>query len=438
MAYNSLLPPGLVSPASWKAAQFQWQPTLTAHDPNPPMFLEDGGISRSANNLLVLSQEVSYVLKEPEEASNVLVISQSVQVQVADLIQLSQSITFSQQASAFIPNQHGENTLVISQSVDCDTVLNRSVSDTFVIFQVVEVTKITKAQNTITFTDEAVAEKRKGALDTLTFTQSATVQLTPHFDFASNVIEFEGTVNCDAVYPRSVSSTLTFVQQATAQRIKSRSVSNLFVVSHNATNAVILQPNNTITFSNTATQFRVINRSVGNVLAFSDSVNVNTVLLRSLTDIFPVIQGFIRPTDIDGNFELITVPPVMVTKVNAAFVLETATKSIILPKPLFGDGEGGLGKLIVHRTRGKTFTYTRKTTSRKLTYKFSLTRDKAYELREYLLDFLATPTKLTNWKGEVWYGYVMNNPYTLTARQRAAPCTEFYDAELEFEGVRIH
>jgi hypothetical protein len=121
-------------------------------------------------------------------------------------------------------------------------------------------------------------------------------------------------------------------------------------------------------------------------------------------------------------------------------VLNTSDQAITLKRPLLGDTEGGLSKVLLQRTiTGSLFTYVRKNSSRKLKYAFELPKVKALELRGFVRNSLSTPMWLQNWKGEIWFGFITNNPFSFKGKQRwGNQDGEAVDVNIEFEGVRIH
>ena len=109
-------------------------------------------------------------------------------------------------------------------------------------------------------------------------------------------------------------------------------------------------------------------------------------------------------------------------------------------EPRLTDTEAGLSKLIQQRTiDGSIFTYVRRVDSRKLKYVFDIPRNKMIEVRNYIFDYLSTPMSLQNWKGEIWYGYITNNPFNMQTKTRSMECDiEDSEIQIEFEGIRIH
>jgi hypothetical protein len=155
-----------------------------------------------------------------------------------------------------------------------------------------------------------------------------------------------------------------------------------------------------------------------------------------LTSPLVFANGYYKP---NGSGGTIFIPAALPVKVTAYCTLQIPGLAITLPTPLLGDSEGSLGSVDLKRTmNGGTFTYVKRSASRELKYKFEISRQKAYEMRNFVQNALSTKVLLTNWKGELWYGNIMNNPFELTAESRAGPCGENYQIDLDFQGVRMN
>jgi hypothetical protein len=123
--------------------------------------------------------------------------------------------------------------------------------------------------------------------------------------------------------------------------------------------------------------------------------------------------------------------------------LQGLTDVVLLPAPLFGDVQSNVGTVNINRAiSGKMYTFIKKTVRNRLKWKFSLRRQKAYELNLYIqknnLDFMY----VTDWKGNMWYMKIVNNPVIFEAISRDSPIcvqsNEYHEVELEFEGYLIN
>lgn len=340
-------------------------------------------------------------------------------------------ITFTHLARGFNGNKIVNQTITFAHTVDPDKIYSRSLTSTLGLFTTNAVHRLTLASNTITFSGTATASKSIGIYQTIALTHSATHQYTPHFETVQQVFTINQSVAAPLVRPRSVSNTVTFTGTAVGARVKNIAVSNLFVVSHVASNVKILKPSNTITFVGTATNVRVLNRSLVSNLVLAHTVARQVMYVRSLTStlVFPAFHTK------NGQ----QVPSATYSIPKQYVKMSYQSRVIILPVPLLNDTEGLTGELKIKRTtNGGTFTYVRKNLDRKLKYDFTINRDKAFELRSYVDLTVGKSITLQNWKGEIWVGYITNNPFDFATEQRAGPCGERFAVTVEFDGVRIH
>jgi len=121
--------------------------------------------------------------------------------------------------------------------------------------------------------------------------------------------------------------------------------------------------------------------------------------------------------------------------------LQTTT---VLPNPLFGDGENLLTDMSVRRTMdGTLYTYIKTKGRRGLQWTFRLTRNKALELREFLLSYFASKIFVKDHTGRVWVGNFINNPFEFDTPHRAAPAIspmprgESQTITIQFEGEEV-
>lgn len=148
------------------------------------------------------------------------------------------------------------------------------------------------------------------------------------------------------------------------------------------------------------------------------------------------------------NGLIITYPDTIAIVARLYVTLESNSTIIILPSPLFGDTQQLVGVVNINRmVDGTVYTYVKTPTRSKLTYKFELKRQKAAELQQFLDGSNTQWIYMQNFKGELWYVRVTNNPITFTAtgrgyvNQTSGPyknqCVgniEVHQVELTFEG----
>lgn len=125
------------------------------------------------------------------------------------------------------------------------------------------------------------------------------------------------------------------------------------------------------------------------------------------------------------------------------FSLTSYQTTTILPNPEFGDTEALTDVVISQRAMdGTLYTYVKtKNGRRKLQWTFQLTRNKALELRAFILSYFASVIEIVDHEGRKWRGHLVNNPFEFRSASRAGPAIqnwprgELITITLEFEGV---
>lgn len=114
----------------------------------------------------------------------------------------------------------------------------------------------------------------------------------------------------------------------------------------------------------------------------------------------------------------------------------------LLPNPDLSDEDGLKAEVTTKRAYdGTLYTYVKKKQERRrFLWTFRLYRPKARELRAFYNSYFGSRIKVTDHNGNVWYGYIMNNPFEFDTPRRAAPARGDFAAELqtvtiEFEGT---
>jgi len=122
-------------------------------------------------------------------------------------------------------------------------------------------------------------------------------------------------------------------------------------------------------------------------------------------------------------------------------LLQTTT---LLPNPQFSDSEALTASVTVKRAmNGVRYTYVkRRNGRRKLKWTFKMTRNKALELRAFIVAYFASRVRIVDHNGDTWVGHFTNNPFEFETTERAAPAIapmprgETQVIDIEFEGVR--
>ena len=109
----------------------------------------------------------------------------------------------------------------------------------------------------------------------------------------------------------------------------------------------------------------------------------------------------------------------------------------ILPNPQFGDTEALVDSITVTRTMdGTQYTYVKSKPRRKINLQIQISKMKGLELRAFMESYFSTKMRLTDHLGQVWIGYLINNPFVFdtTKKSSESPGGEMQTIQIEFEG----
>lgn len=233
---------------------------------------------------------------------------------------------------------------------------------------------------------------------------------------ASDVLAFSETNAFSIQKNRSADDTLTFTEKFFTQ-------------------AVIVDSDDTLTLTETFSGSSEKSRSRSDTLTFSETFTRNQTLHRSCSDTLTFIENPVKSlSGVDT-----TVPSYIGTQTTRYNVLTGFSTSIVLPTPVFGDGEANGDVLTVFRTATNRRVITvKRQEMRSLSYDFEVTRKKAVEFKNFIETEISNQVTWKNWKGEIWVGRIDTNPFVTTAQGRWGPCTEKVSITLELKAVRIH
>lgn len=272
------------------------------------------------------------------------------------------------------------------------------------------------------------------------------------------------TAECTGVFNRTITQSLTFTQLAAikkpteiidtflitsqvafVQRVRNRSITQTFTMTQEAEWFRAFAQS--LNFMQQATAQKVISRTVSQTLAMTQQANRATVLSRMVTDTLTMGQNRLVRAPLTGSINTSNITPfeyyrpvaqAILVPVRCLVILGVPTQTVILPCPQFGDTQALQSTLNLKRTMvGHTYTYVRKTELQKLKYTFHLGTLKAIELQSFLENHCHEIITLVNHKGETWYVNIVNNPFDFTVSERWQPKGERHDITLEFEGVRL-
>lgn len=106
----------------------------------------------------------------------------------------------------------------------------------------------------------------------------------------------------------------------------------------------------------------------------------------------------------------------------------------IFPNAQLGDTVSPMGDMnLVRMMDGTTRTYVKSTERLRLTYVLNLEREKAAELLEFYFAYTDQPIRLTNWLGEVWVVYFVEDSLDIEILKRGERCS----VQLVLEGDKI-
>lgn len=377
------------------------------------------------------------VITPIKTASNTITFSQVASTHIGEVEIASNTITFSGTAHGFSGTKHVTAPFTITSAVVVAKISNVSGSSILSMHTVADVVKLDPASNSLTFSQEADVTVSLGTSSTITLTQSAIYNYTPHFALPSNTLVFAQALNKSV--SKTVPQTFTISQVAVGHRVKDGVASNLFIMASSVSTAKVLGGSNTLSFSQSAVVHKLVQPNVSNTLVFVQSVSRTTTLNLGLTSSLTFLHVYQKQTNIQGIHFYTPVPEVIVTKSLNRISFRTTDRAIILLPPELGDGESPTNKIVLQRTiTGGTYVYARRTTTRRLKYTFETDQFKALEMRRFMLDCLSSPIWVENWKGELWIGYFTSNPIQLKTTGRGAVCGDRYSFDIEFEGARIH
>jgi hypothetical protein len=183
---------------------------------------------------------------------------------------------------------------------------------------------------------------------------------------------------------------------------------------------------------------------MGNQLVFAKDVFIKPVRLGNIRQISIPIANVTKvrartvvPELLFGDYVGKTARQII--KSNKVTILQTLHRAITLPSAELRDSVANSDEVAIRRSmNGGTRTYVKRSDRQKFKYSFTVGKVKSRELRDFLLNYNSDIIQINNWKGEIWYAYLMNNPVELTATGRYLNEDEKVEITLEFEGVRIH
>jgi hypothetical protein len=416
-------------------------------------------LGKSTSNTLTLSQSVTVEKRHP--TSNTLTLTQTVSYQLVNAARnqltftqvVDKQATLNKTATSIFGVYHTVgvtkvlhisvgNTLALSQTTSGASV--KSAANTINFVQTVEVIKATPARNILTLQHNVVVNvvKRISINQTLALGQTAARTLSKTYH-VGNSLGFSQSVRKWKEFDLSVSNSLTFTQEAVRERFL-RTATNVitFAQTVSVQKVMRLSASNHLSLTQAATKAATLNFSLSNHLTF----------LNTHAQYVPI--GGLGVVNIDNlqvvNIHTYSYPKIGTThpprRIPPYCVLSVPERAINLPAPEWNDSEAYQGLFNIRRSMvGGTWTYVHKPNLDHLKYEFVFGLRKARELEDYLINFNSRVHTLINWKGEIWYVFITNNPLDMTAKSRysngrgnANDDREKIAVTIEFEGKRIN
>ena len=212
------------------------------------------------------------------------------------------------------------------------------------------------------------------------------------------VLDFTENYYSKGIYPKTISQSLSFTQTLDASYNYNQSLA--FTDSFENQLSPELTISQTLEFEDSFTCTGTFNHDISQVLLFVDSYS-NLKKKKQVT-------------------------------------LKSRFGNIVLPAPLFGDGDSQTDLLLYKRSiDGVIYTYVNRTDMSRLTYTFQLTKNQAISFYNWLKVNDAEQITIENWKGERWLTKIMSQSYDFTSVQRAKNSYELLTIPIEFEGTRL-
>ena len=243
-----------------------------------------------------------------------------------------------------------------------------------------------------------------------------------------------------SIFVRSASNTITFGEFGSLAHILQPTASNTLVFTQDAEHLKFGDAINTFVINQFVTiSSRVRRQSASNSIVFNQIASNSSVFSRQASNLLEFNETFSKYTGIGDIFVEIPQADSIIVPRNCNVILESSSRSIVLPCPRFDDTQewSSLNVNLKRSILGGIRTYVKRSGLAKIKYTFWLGRLKSLELRRFILDFTDKQITMTNFKGEVWLGHILNNPGDLTPKQRYEPERERVDFTLEFEGIKI-
>lgn len=327
----------------------------------------------------------------------------------------------------------GQTSKTVSQSL--------TLTDSIVYSHVVSKT----VSDTLTVTQSLVSSYILGFTisDSLSLSQSLTTTAAViNEESISDTIALTQTIVDNFVLNITLSDTLSLTQTPTRLIVISKSISNTIYLTSTivVTGAPILCFIRDQLYINDYFPSNFLRSIQANIdeLELTDFVNTDNYLHLAMMQSIRIHDDQITRY-IDGN--IITYPAIIVVIPNKYVTIQCLGDIITLPPPIFGDSQRVISTIVPNRAiNGTLYTHVKSTQRQRLNYKWSLKRQKSWELENYIRDHFADWHTMVDWKGYHWVVKITNMPIAFVATERGYECVgnkEVHTVDLEFEGYKI-
>lgn len=343
--------------------------------------------------------------------------STSFDLTVSDSLTLSETLI----DNAAFARTNTDN-LTLTETISLDRTINLSLTDT------------------LSFSESFAFTASVSVDDTLALVEDIDVTLAYGRTVADNV-HFVETIGLAKSKSYAVEDVVAFVENPHTSRSHNLDVTDMLSFSEHIAGEVTFKSlTDAIVFTETRHVSRVKHLSLSDHVTISDIIARRSTLNLDIEDTLVFADGIQKPVNVGGT-DTVFVPDIQVIKLTSKckVILQGVDLTIILPCPEFGDSESGMGeqKIIVSKT-GIRRIYKQSSNKYRLKYDFVVTSKKAYELKNFVMNYNNREFKMTNWKGEVWLVKFTTNPFTFTeAGFWGSSCNKF-TIPLEFEGTRLN
>lgn len=360
------------------------------------------------------------------------------------------TLTFTEHGDKRFPKYYTDDALALLEQLD----ENRKLPDadgesiTFTEGASAVIAKSRALSDTLTFThtQDFTQDTIHPVEDTLAFTET-NVRDVNRNNFGSDALILTETATGLKAFNRSLFEVVAFTEENKRNfgYAPVSSMDSLVLTEHYFGVYVDAQRTEAIAFTETGTWDRKQNELVSEALTLSETCSVQKIASLGVSDLLVFRDPLVKyygdiPVSIDGAmFTIVRYDYDCESPNGKLCILKGMSRQIALPSPVFGDGEQNGDVLNVFRTAtGRLVPSVKRNVVKTLTMDFQIPRPKALELRDFVDAEISNQITFHNWKGEIWVGFLFNNPILFETTGRIGPCYEMVKTSLELKAVRIH